>query len=66
MFYTAQFDEVYYSQALDCFAVMESEDGALTLSSVVSERYVRQGSDAPTVSHSLCLMVFISAKQQLR
>lgn len=40
MFYTAQSDEVYYSQALDCFAVMESEDGALTLSSVVSERYV--------------------------
>lgn len=28
MFYAAQFDEVYYSQALDCFAVMESEDGA--------------------------------------
>jgi len=36
MFYTAGLDSVYYSPALDCFAVMRLEGGTLELQSVVS------------------------------
>ena len=40
MFYTAQHNGVYYSRALDCFAVMEAEGGSLVLSSVVGKENV--------------------------
>lgn len=36
MFYTAGMENVYYSKALDCFAVMEQDGGTLELQSVIS------------------------------
>jgi GNAT superfamily N-acetyltransferase len=40
MFYTAGMEQVYYSQELDCFACLKSQNGVLYLNSVISPRPV--------------------------
>lgn len=41
MFYTAGLDNVYYAQYIDCYAVIERECNALTISSIISTKRVR-------------------------
>ena len=40
MFYTADMENVYYSEKLDCFVVMDIEDGMLELHSILSEKEI--------------------------
>ncbi len=40
MFYTAGMDDVYYSEALDCYVVIEQEDDTLYLQSIICERNI--------------------------
>lgn len=40
MFYTSHLENVYYSKDLDCFMVMEREDGNVEIQSIVSQRYI--------------------------
>lgn len=40
MFYTADLENVYYSEELNCFAVMEEDDDTLELQSLISTEYV--------------------------
>lgn len=40
MFYTADLDGVYYAEDIDCFAVMELQENALTLQSIVCKEQV--------------------------
>lgn len=40
MFYTADMENVYYSEKLDCFVVMDIEDGVLELHSILSEKEI--------------------------
>ena len=40
MFYTAGFYNVYYSKDLDCFVVLDVEDGVLEIQSVICKKYI--------------------------
>lgn len=40
MFYTAGFYNVYYSKDLECFVVLEIEDGVLEIQSVICKKYI--------------------------
>lgn len=40
MFYTSNLDNVYYSNNLDCFVVMEQDGDTLELQSIISPKYI--------------------------
>ncbi len=40
MFYTADMDQVYYNRVLDCYVVMEEENGTLCLQSVICTKRI--------------------------
>lgn len=40
MFYTGDFQNVYYSESLDCFAAYEHDDHTLYLNSIIADQYI--------------------------
>ncbi len=41
MFYTAEMEQVYYSEKLDCYVIMEANNNTLCLQSVVCQKSIR-------------------------